>query len=233
VASRRLIDRLLSPAGFGLALLLFLLPFLTVSCDVSESGTVVDGSAVSSAAAQFDRATFTATYTGLDLLTGGDPDIAASGVGADGKPQTAQADEDTTAQLEQSLGELGSPQPLAIVAALVILAAMLAALFAPSALRVPISAAAALAAIVLLLIEVVFLAPMRVPDSNILGLVDTAPRTRPGLGFYLSLAVLLAVLAWQFVVARRPPAPDDTEDAELLESDFPDFDAQPGGTGPP
>lgn len=233
MASRRLIDRLLSPAGFGLALLLFLLPFLTVSCDVSDSGAVVDGSAVSSASAQFDRATFTATYSGLDLLTGGDPDIAATGVGADGKPQTAHADADMTAQLEQSLGALGSPQPLAIVAALVILAAMLAALFGPPALRVPISAAGALAAIVLLLIQVLVLAPMRVHDSNILGLVDTAPRTRPALGFYLSLTVLLAVLAWQFVVARRPLAPDDAEDAELLEADLVDFDAQAGETGPP
>lgn len=232
MASRRLIDRLLSPAGFGLALLLFLLPFLTVSCDVSGSGTV-DGSAVSSAAAQLDHATFTATYTGMDLLTGGNPDITAIGVGADGKPQTAHADEDMIAQLEQSLGDLGSPQPLAIVAALVILAAMLAGLFAPSALRVPISAAAALAAIVLLVIEVLLLAPMRIPDSDILGLVDTAPRTRPALGFYLSLAVLLAVLAWQFVVARRPAAPDETEDGELVESELLDFGAQPGETGPP
>ena len=29
---RTLLDRLLSPAGFGLVLLLFLLPFATVSC---------------------------------------------------------------------------------------------------------------------------------------------------------------------------------------------------------
>lgn len=231
--SRRLIDRLLSPAGFGLALLLFLLPFLTVSCDVSEPATVVDSSAVSGAPDQLESATFTATYTGLDLLTGSDPDIAATGVGADGQAQTTHADEDMTQQLEQSLGQLGSPQPLAIIAALVILAAMLAGLFAPARLRVPISAAAALAAIVLLLVQVLLLSPMRIADSEVLASIPTEPRTRPAVGFYLSLAVLLAVLAWQFVVARRPLVPDEPEDAELTELDLREVDAQPGGTGPP
>jgi hypothetical protein len=209
---RGLVDRLLSPAGFALALLLFLLPFVTVSCDVSTAGVVEQ--AVSAPPAP-DTGTFTATYTGLDLLTGGGPDIAATSVGPDGRPQVEHADEDTSAQIEQYVGQLGSPQPLAIVAALVVLGAMLAGLFAPLRLRVPISAAAALAAIVLLTVQAVLLAPTRVRDSEVAGAVRAmlvgSPRSRPAIGFYLIVVVLLAVLARQFVLARRPVVPDPDE----------------------
>lgn len=50
--------RFASPAGFGLVLLLFLLmPFLSVSCDVPDSGE------------------YGAAYTGLDLATGATPEL--------------------------------------------------------------------------------------------------------------------------------------------------------------
>ena len=54
---RTLIGRLLSPAGFGLVLIFFLLPFLTVSCG---SGAIQS------------------SFTGLTLATGGDPTVASA-----------------------------------------------------------------------------------------------------------------------------------------------------------
>jgi hypothetical protein len=232
---RRLIDRLLSPAGFGLALLLFLLPFVTVSCDVSGSKVDVVPAAGSSAAAMPDPATFTATYTGLALLTGGDPNLAAPTIGPDGKTQTEQVDPDTTAQLEQALGSFSSAQPLAIVAALVIFVGMVAALFAPSRLRVPSSAAAAVAALALLLVEVLVLAPNQVGDSDLARTLGNAAKlsTRPAVGFYLVVAVLVGVLALQFVLANRPAAPDATDEPVSVGSDTVVFGAQPDETGPP
>jgi hypothetical protein len=54
---RTLIGRLLSPAGFGLVLIFFLLPFLTVSCGSGDSK-------------------IQSSFTGLALATGGDPSVA-------------------------------------------------------------------------------------------------------------------------------------------------------------
>jgi hypothetical protein len=54
---RTLINRLLSPAGFGLVLIFFLMPFFTVSCGVDEKSQVKS------------------TFTGLTLVTGGRPRV--------------------------------------------------------------------------------------------------------------------------------------------------------------
>ena len=54
---RTLINKLLSPAGFGLVMIFFLLPFFTVSCGVDENSTV------------------RTTYTGLTLAIGAQPKV--------------------------------------------------------------------------------------------------------------------------------------------------------------
>jgi hypothetical protein len=54
---RTLINKLLSPAGFGLVMIFFLLPFFTVSCGVDENSTV------------------RTTFTGLTLATGSQPKV--------------------------------------------------------------------------------------------------------------------------------------------------------------
>ena len=54
---RTLINRLLSPAGFGLVLIFFLMPFFTVSCGVDEKSQVKT------------------TFTGLTLVTGSQPRV--------------------------------------------------------------------------------------------------------------------------------------------------------------
>ncbi len=69
---RTLIDRLLSPAGFGLVLLLFLIPFATVSCGVGDER--VD-----------------ATFTGLDLVVGGNPSISGPNIDAESEQAIQQA----------------------------------------------------------------------------------------------------------------------------------------------
>ena len=54
---RTLINRLLSPAGFGLVLIFFLMPFFTVSCGVN------------------DKTQIRSTFTGLALVTGSQPKV--------------------------------------------------------------------------------------------------------------------------------------------------------------
>ena len=71
---RTLIDRLLSPAGFGFVLLLFLLPFLTVSCGVNP------GEASANVEQSF-------SFTGVDLLVGGAPDITGPPAGPTAIPK--------------------------------------------------------------------------------------------------------------------------------------------------
>src|SRR5262245_29569108 len=58
---RTLLSRLLSPTGFVLILLLFGLPFLAASCEAPQG--------------DFE---FSATYTGVDLVVGGHPDLVSS-----------------------------------------------------------------------------------------------------------------------------------------------------------
>jgi hypothetical protein len=57
MSDRTLINRLLSPAGFGLVLIFFLMPFFTVSCGVDEKSQVKT------------------TFTGLALVTGAQPRV--------------------------------------------------------------------------------------------------------------------------------------------------------------
>lgn len=56
-----LLPRLVSPAGFVLALLLFLFPFVAVSCEAPGLGSIE------------------VSYTGADLATGGDPSVETVG----------------------------------------------------------------------------------------------------------------------------------------------------------
>jgi hypothetical protein len=60
-APRTLVSRLLSPTGFVLIVILFGLPFLAASCEAPQG--------------DFE---FSATFTGIDLVVGGDPDLVSS-----------------------------------------------------------------------------------------------------------------------------------------------------------
>ncbi len=189
--SRSLVDRLLSPAGFGLALLFFLLPFLTVSCVVSdgEQQVVVDY-----------------TFTGLDLATGGAPEISGTLLNDDGSPMPV----DDASDDEGFYQEFGRPvQALAVVAAAVMLVAMVAGFALPAALRSRVNVAAALAAVVLLVVEVFAVAPAQAADelASEMPVGPVSTHTTPAVGFYLTIVVLLAVVGRELVEFRRGQRP--------------------------
>ena len=188
---RSLVDRLISPAGLGLALLLFLLPFVTVSCGTSEGEVPF---------------TVDYTFTGLDLATGGPPEISGVIPDDSGAPMTVEGASDDAGFAEQ----VGRPvQPLVVVAAVALLAGLVGAFVFPVALRSGVTAAAALAAIALLAVEVFAIVPGRAREELAAALpdADLVVHTAPALGFYLTIAVLAALVVREFITARRPPTP--------------------------
>lgn len=190
MTARSLADRLLSPAGFGLALLLFLLPFATVSCRDAD-----------------DQTPFTVdyTFTGLDLVTGGAPEISGTLPDDNGAPMAVAGVTDEAGFAQQ----FGQPvQPLAVVAAVALVIGMVASFALRPDLRGRVGAAAAAGALVLLLVEVLAILPARAASE----LARTLPepglttRTTPAVGFYLTIVVLAAVVGREIMIARRRPA---------------------------
>jgi hypothetical protein len=198
MTSRRLIDRLLSPAGFALVLLGFLLPFATVSCEAGGP-------------------TIEATFTGIDYVVGGEPDVRA------GQMSEAEAREGQyiIAGLYENLLDV---EPFALLAALAAMVAMATGLVRARLLRH--SAGAGLAAVVAALLVA---AQLRVFDR-----VDTAQRTvvagvdpaelggpwtvTTRAGFWLAVGTAVALLAGHAVALVRawrdpspPPAPAPPE----------------------
>ena len=217
MTSQSLVDRLLSPAGFGLVLLMFLLPFVTVSC----STEVVDDPAAGSSLVAGGPVTLDVDFTGVDLLTGASPDISLTAPMADGTPQTVLLPDEDAAELERQFGAYHPVQPLVVIAAVVLFAGMVLTLVLPLRRSVPIGAAGALAAIVLLTVQVAAVSPRLASrayaeqaDAEALAGLDVTMRTVPSFGFYSAVAVLLAVLVRQFMVARRPPAPPSDSDEQ-------------------
>ena len=217
---RTLIDRLLSPAGFGLVLLLFLFPFVTVSCGVATPET----------SANFEQSF---SFTGVDLLVGGSPDITVSGgtdVDESEVPATTEGDEDeVVAAFDERYGKYYPPQPLAIGAAVIIFAVMIISLVLPQVRRAWLSVAAAVLAAILLAVEVFFVAPGLADDAIADGLADVegaadaiasgslTTGTSPGFGFWIAMVILVGLAAWQAHVGYhskdRPsdPPPDEAQ----------------------
>lgn len=99
---RTLLARLLSPTGFVLIVLLFGLPFVAASCEAPQG--------------DFE---FSATYTGVDLVVGGKPDLVSS-----------------VDDASEKRFDLPFPvQPLAIVALVAVVAGAGSALFKERLLR--------------------------------------------------------------------------------------------------
>ena len=184
--SRTLIGRLLSPAGFGLVLILFLTPFLTVSCDATGASTV------------------TSTFTGIDLVIGGAPDMSGESVTPDVEQQLAEALDDQ--------GELDL-DIFALFSAIAVMAGMGCALLKDRMTRY--GGAAALAAIAGILITAAVLrAPGRLATATqeLFGGSDVPVTTTLGLrfGFWLTITVMALLAAGNGVAllqARRAPAP--------------------------
>jgi hypothetical protein len=181
---RTLLGRLLSPAGFGLVLLLFLLPMATVSCS-SEGETA------------------NASFTGLDIVIGGEPTITGTNLDPDGG-----------AELSALFIDFYDAEPLAIIAVVLLLVGMAAALIRRRQLRATVTAAIAAVALVLLALVVFVRAPAKVNAAmdwfRIEAQADQPLNTSisPTVFFWVAAAVLLALAAWQGYEAVRAKEPD-------------------------
>jgi len=191
---RTLIGRLLSPAGFGLVLLLLLLPFLAVSCGSGEETAV-------------------GTFTGIDMVTGGEPDLVVPAMTDDEAQQAQQA---IVAMFQDQI----DAEPLAILAALVLLLAMPAALIRERMARHALSVGLAVLATALLAGAVVR-ATSRIGEAlrNIAEQPETAAfDVSLRYGFWLCVAVLAALTVGHALALVRawrapPPAPVDAGDS--------------------
>jgi hypothetical protein len=141
-----------SPILLVLAALCFLLPFVGVSCNTAAGGAAL-GSALSAAGGSGSAAAANtclqslngkdlATYSGVNLLTGGNPATSTNIPGCD---------TGSTAAASTSEGGIGV-QPLVLIAFLLILVGIAAAVLKPR-LRSLVSGGAALVAGVLLIVD--------------------------------------------------------------------------------
>jgi hypothetical protein len=196
---RTLIGRLLSPAGFGLVLLLLLLPFLAVSCGSGEETAV-------------------GTFTGIDMVIGGEPDLVVPAMTDEEAQQAQQA---IVAMFHDQI----DAQPLAILATLVMLLAMAAGLVRERMVRHGLSAGLAVLATALLA-GAVARAISRIEEGlrNIAEQPETAAfDVSLRYGFWLCVAVLAALAvghALALVRAWRAPAPAPAP-AEAVDGDPP------------
>jgi hypothetical protein len=202
---RTLLDRLLSPAGFALVLLLFFLPFFTVSCGVADEHV-------------------NSTFTGFDFIIGGAPHIVGPGVDADSEKELA-------ALFSGSY----NADPFAIVAAVLIFAGMVVGLINTRLVRTGVSAGlAALGAIAITVALLrapgrvdaamnTFRASAQSSD-----VIDTSSHL--AYGFWLVVVLLVGLAIWQgFEAFRAAQGAPDTGAAPGTGA----ADAGPPGLAPP
>jgi hypothetical protein len=194
---RTLLRRLLSPAGFGLVLIFFLLPFVTVSCGDS-TGTVE------------------ATFSGLDMAIGGSPHVT-----------TPDRDPESSKQLAALIVQELDLEPVALLAALAVLAGMVMAAVRPRRIRYGAAAAFAVAAAALM-VGAITRAPGHVDQFlKKVGGAEGMPEglttgTHTRYGFWLALIALVGLAAGNgFALLRSqraadlPPAPPEPEPERL------------------
>jgi hypothetical protein len=194
---RTLLRRLVSPAGFGLVLILFLLPFVTVSCGDS-TGTVE------------------ATFSGLNMAIGGSPHVTSP-----------DPDPESSKQLAALIVEQIDLEPLALLAAFALLAGMAVAVVRPTRIRYGAAAGLAVAAAALMVGAITrvpghvdqFLKKIGGAEGMPEGLT-TGTHTR--YGFWLALIALVGLAAGNgFALLRSqraadlPPAPPEPEPERL------------------
>jgi hypothetical protein len=189
--------RLLSPSGFGLVLLCFLLPFVGVSCDAQELGSVdVD-------------------YSGLDLAANGSPSVTVVGDFGGEAPSPAQI-----ADVAPDPG----PPALVIAAAVLVALGLLASLIPAIRARPPVVVGLALlAGVQLVIAEIVAHGTLTDAVADRIREVGPGLIGEPGvtvddatvsemvgtrIGFWLALAGLLLVAgltaALSYAGKRRP-----------------------------
>jgi hypothetical protein len=185
---RRLAARLGSPLFFVVAGLCFLLPFATVSCDGETGPPQPCTQAVNWAPA---------TYTGIDLLMGNAPSVAAPGACPLSSQANATSSPTTVDPLQTTLRE----QPLVVVA----FALILVGLFLGLIHRVTRVTKVVVAAILILLIQWVM--------DGLPLLLLTAVRVTPDFGAIACVVALVlaarsyrAPQRWTADLIHPPPA---------------------------
>jgi hypothetical protein len=183
--------KLLSPAGFGLVLLCFFLPFVAVSCGPADEQA-------------------TATWTGLAMVTGTQPEITGPNLNPD-----------DVATIHALVSDQYDLEPMALFAAIVVMAAMASALIKRVRTRHIVGISLATAAFVLLtgavLRSTARLEGMRVAELIDLDLVTTDRVASVRYGYWLAAALLVALVAWHvFNLLRTPrePAPEAASPVE-------------------
>ncbi|MGE5826854.1 MAG: hypothetical protein ACM30G_00620 [Micromonosporaceae bacterium] len=188
MARSPLLTRLLSPAGFGLVLMLLLLPFLAVACDVTTPD---------------ERLSFSATFTGWDLVVGGSPTVRS----------TVE---------DERLTEAGEPidaEPFAIATVVVLVAGAAAALLRSPLARITAGAGTGVLGAALLFATEVQ-ARSTVQDLVRTQLGDLGPGLSPAdlvrtrYGFWLALLAVLGVALGNAIALSRALRPvDELSDA--------------------
>jgi hypothetical protein len=212
---RTLIGRLLSPAGFGLVLLFFLMPFLSVSCGSGQETAV-------------------GTFTGIDMVVGGEPDLVVSAM-TDEEAQEAQRG--IVAMFADQL----DAEPLAILAALVVLLAMAAGLVRERlarhalALGLGVLATALLAGAVVRATATIDEALRALSDAaSDQPDISTAYEVDLRYGFWLCVSLLAALtIGHGLALVRAWRAPPPAEPAYALEGEAPtDIEVRSDEPGP-
>jgi hypothetical protein len=201
-----LVRRLLSPGGFVLVGLMFLLPFLTVSCSPPNTGAQ-------------DSGTFTATYTGADLVAGRLPMMTVVQGGPTGETISHGR---TVAGAEYGVpNPPGAMEPFALAALVLTALGVLVVLLPRARVRSVASAALALVAALALLaaqlrtahaverwMSKTYLAVAGgAPDTNV---PDVGQFLHIGLGLWLAYGLLLLIGFGNVAVSvpDKPPAPE-------------------------
>jgi hypothetical protein len=174
-----LLSKLLSPAGFGLVLLLFFLPFVAVACGPDEHRV-------------------TATFSGVAMVTGAAPVYT----GPDIKPGEES-------DIESLFADQYDNEPLVLFAAAVILGGMATAFIRDRRGRFGAGVGfAGLATALLLAGEIRAIGRLNhIQIRDQVGqLTDLSPvNATPRIGFYLAMGVLVVLIAAHAVVLFRRP----------------------------
>jgi hypothetical protein len=186
--------RLLSPAGFGLVLIFCLLPFLTVSC--GTSGEMIDS-----------------TFTGVDMVVGGEPDITGPGI-------DAGAEHELRALVTDKL----DLEPLALLAALFLFAGMGVSLVRDQRLRHGLATGIAVAAGALFTGAILRAGPRVNTVLSELSEGNDAPGSLAWVihvryGFWLVLATLFVLAAGHGVLLARTRKTEPAAELELDPAD--------------
>jgi hypothetical protein len=199
--------RLLSPVGLLLVLVLFLLPFVTVSCS-TPAGDV------------------TATYQGVDLVLDSKPAVEL--------PDELREEAGIT---ETDAAPPADAQLPALISVFLILGAIGLGFLPERRLRLlGVAGAATLAAAMLFVTELVAVSHLRDGVREISGPEDmfgATPNTeinnivRLGWGFWVALILLVAVAGYHSVAAVRAERAARTEEEEGYGTSLPLFDHRP------